>query len=157
MNIEKASPDDRDLIIKFMLDSMIYHHDLDDEYYFDHESSKGALTDFLNNAFIDKKYAVYVARKSPSEISGFAIIAICEATYFDTCIRRYGSVLELYVAPAFRGQKIGKKLMEASENFFRSQGVSYSELQMSSFNQRAFEFYKGLGYTSRQILLFKKI
>ena len=91
------------------------------------------------------------------EIVGFITFEIAEADYFDTNIKRYGEAIELFVSEIHRKKGIGKKLLSEAEEYFKSKGIKWVELQVSSFNANAIDMYKHVGYKNRQSLFFKQI
>ena len=95
--------------------------------------------------------------KIEEDIVGFVTFEKAEADYFDTKIKEYGEVIELFVLEKFRKKGIGKKLLTAAEEYFVKIGLNYVELQLSVFNSNAIDFYKYMGYASKQALYFKKI
>lgn len=50
------------------------------------------------------------------------------------------------IAPAFRGQGIGKKLMMKNLELYREQGVDIATLEALSQNENAIKLYKSVGY-----------
>lgn len=68
-----------------------------------------------------------------------------------------GWVTELYVSPEARGSGVGKKLLVAAEDFFRSSGCDVSRLVVFVPNNFARRFYDGQGYSERDIELIKAL
>jgi ribosomal protein S18 acetylase RimI-like enzyme len=59
---------------------------------------------------------------------------------------------ELYVAPAHRGQGLGRALMEAALDLAREAGASYMDLGTSEDDVAARALYESLGFTNRERL-----
>ena len=70
---------------------------------------------------------------------------------------RHGRVLELFVDPAFRGQKIGPILLHHMEEYFRQQHCTVSELGCIATNVVALQCYRKAGYTDGAIDLYKQL
>lgn len=71
--------------------------------------------------------------------------------------RKCGRVTELYLEEEYRGQKIGKMLMEKIENFFRENNYDDIVLEVLKPNTNAHEFYKAQGYKDRAIEMLKEL
>ncbi len=69
----------------------------------------------------------------------------------------YGYVTDLFVAPEFRGQDVGTKLMEAAEDYFRSKGCDFATVGVLAPNTGTYDFYKKIGYAERYIDFIKKL
>lgn len=57
-----------------------------------------------------------------------------------------GHVETLYVLASYRGQGIGKEIMQFLFNYFKSVGLKKSKLEVWELNQAAVKLYQGLGY-----------
>ena len=69
----------------------------------------------------------------------------------------HGWIGELYTKPEFRGQGIGKKLIEEAESYFKSNGCINSRIFVMSDNKLALSVYKKLGYDERDVELSKDL
>ncbi|MBN1263212.1 MAG: GNAT family N-acetyltransferase [Candidatus Pacebacteria bacterium] len=157
INIDKPKISELGVLLDLWRGQYDYHHGLDAEYY------------VANSLVLDKKFRVYLekainkndpfilAAYEGGKLVGFITFEISKADYFDTKIKRYGEVIELFVDKAYRGKGIGKKLMRATEDFFKSKSISYIKLQCSTFNKKAIGFYQHLSYINRQVFMFKRI
>lgn len=68
-----------------------------------------------------------------------------------------GRILELFVDPRYRGQKIGTMLTEKMEEYFRQKHCDVSRVEVFEPNVMAHHFYKTLGYHDRTIDMIKKL
>lgn len=102
--------------------------------------------DFLTDAINQEAHALGI--ETPTEAFSFfirdaekKIIAGCNGTLI------YGSIYtdQLWVAPAFRGQGMGKQVMEKVHELGRSKQCTHATVCTMSF-QNAEAFYKKLGY-----------
>lgn len=155
--IRKPTLEEIDELLILWSNQYKYHHDLDSDYY------------VSNSEELKEKFKLYIEQSIKSDsphtsvaiidesIVGFITYEIDIESYFDTKIKRYGNVIELFVSKDHRYKHIGNALMEKAESFFKSENVNWVEIQASSSNTAASEFYQKLGYNVKQVLLFKKI
>jgi diamine N-acetyltransferase len=68
-----------------------------------------------------------------------------------------GIVEELFVSKEYRGQRIGKNLLEKMENYLKTQGCDIVKLSVFAPNISSRKFYKYFGYEERIVSLLKKI
>ena len=71
--------------------------------------------------------------------------------------RKFGVIDAIVVDEAFRGQGVGKKLMDRAESWAREQGATSMELNVYTFNQEALDFYQRIGYRSLRTRMSKEI
>jgi len=90
----------------------------------------------------DPQSALMVAEVADA-IAGVAALHVFPL--FERAARR-GRLVALVVDDAFRGQGIGRKLVEAAENRARSLGSDDMEITSSRERVAAHEFYAALGY-----------
>lgn len=105
----------------------------------------------------ERQGAIYLADDG-GRIVG-CIAGIIPETTKDDALEGYpskdGKILELYVQPAYRGQKIGQSLMQAMEQYFQKNGCIGCHVDCFAPNVNAHEFYLSLGYVDRLIALLK--
>ena len=157
MKIVKPGLSELQAVIDLWIDQYDYHHEIDSEYYVPvTEKLKKEFSAYLESAIIADTPHILVA-KNEERIIGFITFELSSADYFDAAIKKYGSVIELFVHKDYRREGIGKALMDEVENYFREQGISHIELQCSSYNNIALDFYHKSGYKNSQTLLIKKL
>lgn len=66
-----------------------------------------------------------------------------------------GRVFELFVDEVVRGRRVGSRLMEHIEAWFREQGCDSVRVEVFYPNENAADFYKKNGYTERCLDLLK--
>ena len=66
---------------------------------------------------------------------------------------RCGYVDQMFVKPSYRGQRIGARLLQRCEDWFRAQGVKHSVLHAAP---RAVRFYAARGYLPNREM-FKRL
>ncbi|MVO98476.1 GNAT family N-acetyltransferase [Paenibacillus lutrae] len=60
------------------------------------------------------------------------------------------------VIPAYRGQGVGRQLLEASLDIYRQENVSVSTIEAFGVNTGAIRLYESLGYRTQEVLLQMK-
>ncbi len=95
--------------------------------------------------------------KDQANLVGFITFKITESDYFDTKIKKYGEIIEVFVLNTHRQKGIGRMLLGAAEKYFYNKKVRWVKLQVSTFNKNAIGAYEHLGYQNRQTLLFKNM
>lgn len=99
------------------------------------------------NYFLDKQF-IYVAEES-SKIIGFITGEILSKKAWYTV--QLGTINNLFVLKEYRGNGIGKKLMETLMNDFKEKGIENFELYAFSTNENALRFYEKLGFKKYNI------
>ena len=70
---------------------------------------------------------------------------------------KYGRVLELFVHPDYRGNHLGKLLVEKMEDHFKQLHCDHLRIEVFEPNKSAHQFYHALGYTDRVIDVIKEL
>jgi ribosomal protein S18 acetylase RimI-like enzyme len=66
---------------------------------------------------------------------------------------RLGGIDDLVVDEAWRGQGIGRRLMELAEAHFRAEGLAALQLTVRADNQVALNLYRSLGFSIKEARL----
>jgi len=82
----------------------------------------------------------FVAR-SNGDLAGFVAAGL-----EDTGEERYGHIMNLAVAPGYRRQGVGQRLIRRLEQEFSLSGAGGAQLEVRLTNTGAQEFYRRLGY-----------
>jgi len=75
----------------------------------------------------------------------------------ETVPSKAGRITELFIDEQFRGQGIGKRLIEKMEEYFRQNGCDVSRVEVFEPNVKAHNFYQKLGYQDRSIDMLKNL
>lgn len=115
--------------------------------------------DFMIKDCIDNQGKVFVAtinKQVVGMIAGF-VQNYEERDSLDYSCPKKGIVAELIVSKDARSGGIGSKLLERQEEYFKTIGCKYSQIDVFAPNESAKNFYYKKGYQDRMITLFKKI
>ena len=101
------------------------------------------------------QYAVYVAQLPGGQIGGWIGLYVFCSVEQDNCAGISGLIVDEQV----RGRGIGKALLEAAEEWARSQGCSAISVHSNVMRERAHRFYtnNGYGHIKTQKLLHKRL
>ena len=94
---------------------------------------------------LNKKSSLILLAYYQEKSVGFSISFVKETIPIFK-IRKYGYISDLYVKRKYRGQKIGKKLINLSINFFKKKKLKFVELAVRSYNQKAIKVYHKAGF-----------
>jgi GNAT superfamily N-acetyltransferase len=108
------------------------------------EKQPDAVTNSVDRMIKEKDHlSCFVAETNDKRIVGYA-------TYFFTYYTWIGKCLymdDLYVKPEYRGEGIGKRLMNRVIEFAKCSQCHKLRWQVSNWNNPAVEFYKSIGAT----------
>ena len=92
------------------------------------------------------RFQVFVARDDSGELAGLATLCETFAIYANG---NYGVIDEMYVAPAFRSQGLGKRLVDAIKGFGRERGWSRIDVTAPEGEgwERTRRFYEREGFS----------
>ena len=75
----------------------------------------------------------------------------------DSTVGMFGRFEHLFVDESCRGKGVGKMLMEAAENYFRSKGIKTVKLTVTTTNENAMKLYEKLGYETKRYKMEKDL
>ncbi len=90
----------------------------------------------------DGSHAVYVAENEDGVVGWVHVFE-----HLPVAHDRVAEVAGLVVDTTCRGTGVGKRLMEAAENWARTKGLSHVFLRSNVIREPAHKFYENLGYT----------
>ena len=97
---------------------------------------------------------VFVARVDGETLAGFVWVA---RTHNDFTGQLEASLLDQYVAESHRGQGLGRRLMEAAEEWARRQGLPRISLSVGAYNTIGQRLYESLGYQVEALRMSKEL
>lgn len=81
-----------------------------------------------------------------NKIVGFLFLVIKDSKGQGFTYQKNGYVGNVVVDECYREKGIGAKLFRTAENYLLENGIKVLDLDVSAFNQKAFDFYKNLGF-----------
>ncbi len=123
------------------------------------EGSSEYFTDKMIKLTEDKEGIIYIACDK-YKIIGFISGHVDEQDEdekMEAVPAKPGVVEELYVNEEYRGQKVGKRLLEKMEIYLKSKGCDLVRLAVFAPNTLARNFYKHTGYHERIVYLSKDL
>jgi Acetyltransferases len=100
-------------------------------------------------AMINNERSVIYAAESQGTIIGTLHAYIRETPDINVLVHRvYGVIDDFIVKDGFRGQGVGRALMDTAHSWFIENGVSQVDLNVWEFNGKAIDFYEKAGYTT---------
>jgi GNAT superfamily N-acetyltransferase len=143
MKIRKASLEDIEIIFSLWEELMIYHRSHHPIFRY-RKKEKKALMNELKNRMEQPETCLFLAEEGTQAI-GF--IFACFRKMSDAFYHyKKGYIAETVVSEKVRGQGVGKSLYQEAENWLIDLGADHIELQVSSANSGALEFWKNRGF-----------
>lgn len=81
-----------------------------------------------------------------NKITGFLFLIIKDSKSEGLAYQKKGYIGNVVVDEHYRKMGIGTKLFKTAENYLLKNGIKVLDLDVSAFNQNAFDFYKNLGF-----------
>ena len=97
---------------------------------------------------------VFMARHQDGQQAGYVWVAQVGSTFTG---KNQAFIINLYVAPEFRGKGIGSILMEKAEEWARLHNLDRIGLSVAFHNQAAVELYEKEGYVAEMMRMYKNI
>jgi ribosomal protein S18 acetylase RimI-like enzyme len=95
-----------------------------------------------------------VARTEDGALAGFVWVA---KTHNDFTGRLEASLLNQYVAQTYRGQGLGRRLMDKAEEWAREEGLPCISLSVGARNTIGQRLYESLGYHVETLRMSKRL
>ena len=145
---------DTAVLQSFIVASNIYEAQFESDRRLDAAAGADYLPQLVDSA-TKKQGRIFIAEVADAPI-GWAVCYVSEHEPFVKEEERlYGYVSELYVEEAFRGRHIGRALLNACEDHFRTLGMKTMLIAALTANIRAVNAYRATGYTDYAINLRK--
>jgi ribosomal protein S18 acetylase RimI-like enzyme len=120
-----------------------------DDYPFDEQAAGGALREFLNEPLFGLAWLVEV----DTVPVGYVVLTLGYSLEFHG---RDAFIDELFIAPSYRHQGIGKRAMQFVETACRELGVHALHLEVERHNVAAQQLYRQSGFEDHDRLLLSK-
>ena len=99
----------------------------------------------------------FVAEVEPGRLAGFVTVAIQDETHSLMQPVRIGRIGTVGVTREWRGQGIGRALMQQAQDWVQARGGIELRLHVWAFNEAARRLYDELGYELRMLTLAKPL
>jgi len=117
-----------------------------------------SLKEMLENA--EKYNGKILLAEDAGKVIGCAIGAIwnqSEKNRLEIGLHKLGEILFIYIDEEYRGQGIGKTMLQMMENYFKENGCDSVWIVVFSPNENAHNMYKNFGFMDREIGMLKQI
>jgi ribosomal protein S18 acetylase RimI-like enzyme len=104
--------------------------------------------------------SLFTLAEDEDGIQGFVVATVHRTTPLQELegpAETWGRIDEVYVRPSSRGRGLGRELMEHAEEFLRTAGCASVRVSVFAPNVIVHAYYRGLGYTDRDVDLIKLI
>ena len=160
ITIRPFQQSDRDLLIKLMGLFNQYIQSIDDKQRTEYK--EGSSEYFVDKMIVlcDEKAGVIFVACDGEKVIGFVSGYVDEQDIdekMETIPAIPGVVGELFVCEEYRGQKVGKRLLETIELYLKNKGCSIIRFAVFGPNTIARQFYSRTGYDERFVYLLKVI
>ena len=85
------------------------------------------------------------------------VVKYDEDDYLDYICPRKGRITQLIVTKKTRAKGVGKELISKMENYLKSIGCEYINIEVFAYNKHAIDFYTTGNYHARCIDMIKKV
>lgn len=147
-------------VINLLVELQGYLVSVDDENVQTISDEYGAMYYAYLQRLVKKNDGIILLAVSESGVDGFIAGYIEpkdeEDSITNRCPKR-GIISDLSVTASRRGSGIGKELMNAIERYFVEMNCEFVTVDLFAPNDTARKFYDSLGYTPRNIELYKRI
>lgn len=157
IRIEKPKLDDVPSLLPLLIAQGEFHYSLDPIYYTPETQAERKFYQQYIKAAIEKDSPHILIARSNNQIAGYITFEKGHEPYFGTNITDYGEIQELFVKKQFRKSGIGAQLIAAAEKMIKTQGLRYVKVTSSAKNKYATDLYEHIGYTNRQVNLYKSL
>jgi GNAT superfamily N-acetyltransferase len=154
IKIVKAEEQHIPAIKQFWWEFICFHTDIEPVFTPSDDALTGFENEFLHKAMKSEKSLVQIALDGDKPV-GYAISDIQDVP--GSKIGKCGYINHLHVAQDYRRQGIGKMMYEAILPWFRVQGITIIEIQLTARNEMACSFWRKLGYRDLQHTWYREI
>ncbi|MCR4279471.1 MAG: GNAT family N-acetyltransferase [Candidatus Zambryskibacteria bacterium] len=121
------------------------------------EEVRGVYMDSVLKSIDSNNSKIFVGLIEGTVVAWMVVRAITEdAQSPNIALKSYGYIPELAVLREYKGRGVGKALMNKAEEFIKSKGLEWIELDVSEGNG-ALDFYSKSGYKPKSIRMEKKL
>ena len=140
IRIRAYQPSDKDQLRELVIESNLYQKQrLEQESLNVEEVQTGTARIFNQN--IEEKNFQYIVAEDNQKLVGFVLVEV-SSMYVGK-----GSIDDLYLRETYRGQGIGKKLVQAAIDWLKQKNIQSVSLAVHKTNQAAIKLYTEFGFT----------
>jgi len=158
VSIREYTPEDKKVIEKCIFELQEDESARQPDYWQTPERAlEDKYLDYLLKLVVSSNGKLLVA-KIGGIVAGYVAVAVEDGKDSSPCIKmkRVGYIPDFVVLRKYQKQGIGKKLLDAAEQYIKSQHCEYVSLDVTTGNP-AFDFYKKLGYREYSTNMKKKL
>ena len=143
MQIRQATENDVESLVDLWIELMDYHVAFSTQFLIN-KNKRAAIEAFILEKLGKKLSRIYVMEDDNTIVA--MLLARIDLRPEMFIHPKSGYIAETIVTKLHRGKNIGNELADAAHDWFVSEGVSCSELQVSIANTEGIEFWKSKGY-----------
>jgi GNAT superfamily N-acetyltransferase len=156
ITLRTAQPSDRDAVIDLILALNIFEADLTG----DRKRNRAAAAAYYDE--LQQRLSRRDGRIVLAEAQGVAVAAMGfsldeDAAYITDDVRRHGTVTDLVVHENWRGQGIGRLLLNEAERLTREAGLTRLTIGALAANEKAERAYRAFGFEPYVSILVKAV
>jgi ribosomal protein S18 acetylase RimI-like enzyme len=149
----QATASDHAAVDQILIEDSEFHVELEPKWMTD--TSGISSTDWADYIAKDDRDALVY--EDAGEIRGVVLLSIGQGGDPGMDYQPYGNVDEVAVGKTHRGRGIGKKLMEAANEWAKVRGLKALILDVWKSNERAIALYENVGYRPSRQRMFRVI
>jgi ribosomal protein S18 acetylase RimI-like enzyme len=143
--IRPAIAEDADAIGQLWAELVSYHRRLDGRLPLAAENGAERYARRVVDRLDDDYTRVLVAENEAGSIVGFAVGVVIDLVPEMFAPESGGFVADIFVAETYRRSGVGRQLVDALADWFRSRGLEHMEWYVAAQNQAGREFWASLG------------
>lgn len=156
IKVREYQPEDAPAVEQCLLELQEDSRKLEPHFWTAPENIKGVYLPALIREMAEESGKIFVL-EAEGRVRGMVAVDVAgKGNSPDIAIKEYGHVVELAVLREEKGKGYGAKLLKKAEDFIKSQGIEWMQLNVIKGNT-AVDFYKKAGYRERSIRMEKKL
>jgi len=155
VTVRDATPADLDQVADLWEELIRFHHDLDNRFWQKAPDGRELFRQWMGESLAEEKRVLFVATER-AQVMGFAhgMLTNSPPPMRDRCI---GSVTDLVVGASHRRRGIGRRLVEAVQDWFQRQGAVEIRLTAALCNESAVAFWRAMGFEPWTVTMRRRI
>lgn len=155
--VREYQPGDREAVERYIFELQEDEYVRRPHFWSNPEKVRGVYLDNVFKSIDSNNSKIFVAVLEDKTVGWMIVRVVTEDEHSpDIALKSYGYIPELTVLREYKGRGVGKALLKEAEEFIKSKGLEWIELDVSEGNS-ALEFYLKSGYKVKSIRLEKKL